>query len=117
VSSLRALFSTEIFMPRGHEYLWTPKLLVLEGASNLVIALACIAAAVSVARRRGGDRRLARRTLTALAVFLLLGACTHLLDVYLIWAPLYWLDALVRCLAAAVAVAVAISLARDRGDR
>ncbi len=40
MSPLRALFSTEIFMPRGHDYFWTPKLLVLEGASNLVLAIA-----------------------------------------------------------------------------
>ncbi len=29
-------------MPRGHEYLWTPKLLILEGGANLVIALAAL---------------------------------------------------------------------------
>jgi two-component system NtrC family sensor kinase len=117
VSSLRALFSTEIFMPRGHEYLWTPKLLILEGASNFVIALACLAMAIGVARARRAQRRLTRRSWTALWIFLLLAAWTYLLDVYLILAPLYWFDSLVRGATAIAGVAAAVLLVRDRGDR
>ncbi len=101
-------------MPRGHEYLWTPKLLILEGASSLVLALACLALALAIARRRAA---LARRSSTVLALFLGLAAVTHLFDLWLIWAPLYWLDALVRCGAAVAAVAAAFSLGRGRGDR
>lgn len=118
MSSLRALFSTEIFMPRGHEYLWTPKLLILEGASNFVIALACAVLAVGLARqRRAGRGALSARAWTALVIFLLLAAWMHLFDVYLIWAPLYWLDAVVRCLAAVVAVVAAVSVVTSHGDR
>lgn len=117
MSSLRALFSTEIFMPRGHDYLWTPKLLILQGASNFVIALACLGMAIGVARARPDQRRLSRRTWRALGLFLSLAGATYLLDVYVIWAPLYWLDALVRCLTAAVAVATAAFWATDHGDR
>ena len=118
MSPLRALFSTEIFMPRGHEYLWTPKLLLLEGASNLVLALAAAVVGVSfLRRRRSGAPPLARRTSTALAVFALFAALTFLGDVWLIWAPLYWLDALVRCLAALAASAAAATLVTDRGER
>jgi hypothetical protein len=115
VSSLRALFSTEIFMPRGHDYFWTPKLLVLEGVSNLLLAVAGFVLAAAFLRRRTG--RVAGRTSTVLALGLGLAAVTHLLDVWLIWAPLYWLDALVRCLAALVAIVAAFILLNDRGDR
>ena len=105
-------------MPRGHEYLWTPKLLVLEGGSSLLIALACLVLAVSLARRRRGGRAApSRRSWSTLALFIGLGAAMHLADVWLIWAPLYWLDALIRCAAAIVAVATAISFVTDHGDR
>jgi hypothetical protein len=114
VSLLRALFSTEIFMPRGHEYLWTPKLLVLEGASNFVLAVSCLVLAVALARRRRKGRELPARRWTPLVVFLALAAWTHLLDVWVIWAPLYWLDALVRCAAALAAVVAAGSLVTTR---
>src|SRR5262249_43898138 len=103
---------------RGHEYLWTPKLLLLEGASNLVLALGAAAVGVGFLRRRGAQRPpLARRTWAALAAFALLAALTYLADVWLIWAPLYWLHALVRCLAAVAGVAAAVALGTDRGDR
>ncbi|HEY4395519.1 MAG TPA: hypothetical protein VGP64_15720 [Polyangia bacterium] len=118
MSPLRALFSTEIFMPRGHEYLWTPKLLLLEGASNLVLALGtAVVGASFLRRRRFAARPLSRRTSGALAAFAMLAALTYLGDVWLIWAPLYWLDALVRCLAAVAAVAAAVTLMTDHGDR
>jgi hypothetical protein len=117
VSPLRALFSTEIFMPRGHEYLWTPKLLLLEGASSLFLALGAVVVGASFLRRRAVLRTLSRRTTTALGVFAILAAVTYLGDVWLIWAPLYWLDALLRCLAAVAALAAAAALVRDRGDR
>lgn len=112
MSPLRALFSTEIFMPRGHEYLWTPALLILEAGANLTIA----AAAVAVAWRlvRGGRAPLPPRGRRALVLFGVFLAVAHLFDVWLIWAPLYWLDALVRCATAAVAVAAAITLAPNR---
>jgi len=116
VSPLRALFSTEIFMPRGHEYLWTPTLLLLEGASNLVLALGAGVVGVSFLRRRAA-RPLSRRTSAALGAFAVLAAVTYLGDVWLIWAPLYWLDALLRSLAAVAAVVAAVALVRDRGDR
>jgi hypothetical protein len=117
VSSLRALFSTEIFMPRGHEYLWTPKLLVLEGGSNLVGGIAGLVLAAAFLRRRAGRVMPSKRTWTVLALCVALTAVTHLFDVWLIWAPLYWLDALIRCVAALAAIAAAVTVMNDRGDR
>ena len=111
MSPLRALFSTEIYMPRGHGYFWTPKLLILEGGSNVVMAMA--AAAIGWRLVRPGRRApapFAPRATAWLALFAIFVAATHLFDVWLIWAPLYWLDALVRSVAAVVAVVAAITL-------
>ena len=104
-------------MPRGHDYFWTPKLLVLEGVSNLVLAIAGFVLAAAFLRRRSARVVPSGRTWAVLALCVGCAAVTHLLDVWLIWAPLYWLDALVRCMAALVAIAAAVILINDRGDR
>jgi hypothetical protein len=112
----RTLFSTEIFLPRGHEYLWTPRLLELELGSNAIIAVSCLAMAAALARIVARRTGLARRTLIALALFAALAAATYLLDLWVIWAPRYWLDAVIRTATAVVAVATAIALFTNRGD-
>jgi hypothetical protein len=118
VSILQALFSTEIFLPRGDEYLWTPRLLGLELGSNLLLAMAGLAIATGFARRVVARRAaLSRRTQIGLGLCAGLWATTHAFDLWVIWAPLYWLDALVRTAAAIVATATAIALFTDRGDR
>jgi disulfide bond formation protein DsbB len=100
-------------MARGHSYLWTPSLIVLELVSNALIALA--AAAIAVALMRAASRAQARRGRLAyalLAVFALGLAATHALDVWVIWTPLYGVDAVARCATAAAAIAAAVILPR-----
>lgn len=110
MSPLRALFSTEIYMPRGHEYLWTPRLLVLEGAANLLIAAGALATAWRLLRRRSAQAPLRPRARGWLGLFAICVTATHLFDVWLVWAPLYWLDGIVRCAAAVVAVGAAVAV-------
>ncbi len=113
----QTLFSTEIFLPRGHEYLWTPRLLTLELGSNAIIAVSCLAMAVALARMVVKRVGVGRRAQIALGLFVAGAAATHLFDLWVIWAPRYWLDALVRCGTAVVAVTTAIALITNRGDR
>ena len=50
LAGLRTLFSTETFMARGHSYLWTPSLVVLEIATNALIAAAAVVIGVALLR-------------------------------------------------------------------
>lgn len=112
-AGLRTLFSTETFMARGHSFLWTPSLVVLELATNALIALACVAIAVALARaaaRAGAGR--ARLGYGVLAVFASALAAAHALDVWVIWTPAYGVDVVVRCAAAIAAIAAAFVLPR-----
>jgi len=110
---LRTLFSTETFMARGHSYLWTPSLLVMELATNAVIALAAVAIAVALLRAAARARpRPPALAYTVLAVFAFMLAAAHALDVWVIWLPLYGVDVVVRCATAVTAVAAAIVLPR-----
>ena len=99
-------------MPRGPEYFWTPKLLILEAGANLVIALAALAIAWRLVAAAGSP--LPERGRLWLILFGIFVAAAHLFDVWVIWAPLYWLDALVRCSTAVVAVVAALALAPTR---
>jgi hypothetical protein len=114
--ALQKLFSTEIFLPRGDEYLWTPRLLALELGSNALIAVSCLAMAAALVRTRVKRDVLGRRAQLALALFVVCAAAAHLSDLWVIWAPRYWLDALLRCATAIVAAATAIALITNRGD-
>src|SRR5262245_27342866 len=113
LADLRTLFSTETFMARGHSYLWTPSLVILEIATNALIALAAVAIGVALlraaARARARGPRLAHGLLATLALGL---AAVHALDVWVIWTPLYGIDVVVRAATAVVAVAAAIVLPR-----
>jgi len=110
---LRTLFSTDAFMARGHSYLWTPSLVVLELVSNALIALA--AAAIAVVLLRAAARAPARggRVQYALVGLFAIGlGAAHVLDVWVIWTPLYGVDVVVRCATAATAIASALILPR-----
>jgi hypothetical protein len=112
LAGLRTLFSTETFMARGHSFLWTPSLVVLELATNALIALAAVAIAVALARAAARAAGRARLSYGLLAVFAIALAAAHGLDVWVIWTPAYGIDVVVRCAAAIAAVAAAIVLPR-----
>ena len=123
---LRTLFSTETFMARGHSYLWTPALVVMELATNALIALAAPRSrwrcARGGARGRAFDRR--RSAYAAARGVRARAGGAHALDVWVIWTPLYGVDVVVRAAAAVAAVAAAIVAAprccgaeADDGDR
>ena len=116
LGGLRTLFSTETFMARGHSYLWTPSLLVMELVTNALIALAAVAIAVALLRAAAHARPSAGKNKTfgyVLLALLALGlAAAHALDVWVIWKPLYGVDVVVRCATAVVAVAAAIVVPR-----
>ena len=79
LADLRTLFSTETFMARGHSYLWTPKLVILELATNLVIALAARRHrdGAAAGRRARAGARPARSAHRLLALFALGLAAAH----------------------------------------
>jgi len=113
LAGLRTLFSTETFMARGHSYLWTPSLIVLEIATNALIAAAAVVIGVALLRAAArAQQRGPKLAHALLAVFALALAAAHALDVWVIWTPIYGADVVVRCAAAVTAIAAAIVLPR-----
>ncbi len=103
--------SPNAYIPHGHCYLWQTPLVTLHVVSNLLIALAYFSIPVTLAYfvRRRQDTPFT-------SVFLLFGifitACGvgHLLDIWVLWFPNYWVAGTERALTALVSVATAAKL-------
>src|SRR4051794_1140892 len=110
---LSELLSSEGFMPHGMCILWRPDLLWLHAGSDTLIALAyySIPAALIYFVQRRSD-------LAFPTVFILFGAfifacgTTHVLGVWTIWHPDYWVEGAVKAGTAAISVVSAILLWR-----
>jgi len=105
------LFQSEAFMPHGHCYLWQTNLVGLHVISDALIALAYYSIPITLlylVRKR--------QDLPFEWVFLLFGAfivscgTTHLLDIWTLWYPTYWLSGIVKAFTALISVITATQL-------
>lgn len=125
MSALQSLLSGEGFMPHGMCYLWKPELLWLHVISDSVVALSYFAIPPTLlwlvlrARRElAGEagRPLGLRGIPYESMFLAFGvfivACgvTHLIAVYTVWTPAYWLSGSAKAITAVASLATAVAL-------
>lgn len=105
---LERLFSDE-FMPHGHCYFWEPALVWLEVVTNLAIGLAYISISLTLASLVKHIRDIPFQWVyVAFGAFIISCGFTHLMDVWVIWKPHYWLDASIRAVTAVASVGTAI---------
>jgi len=111
LDALQALFSANSFIPHGHCYLWQPSLVGLHLVSDVLIAIAYYSIPITIlyfVRRR--------QDLPFNTVFLMFGAfivfcgTTHLMEVWTLWHPTYWLSGVIKSATAAISVYTAIQL-------
>ncbi len=92
--------------------MWQPSLLWLHGGSDAVIALAYYAISFQLLYLVYRGRSLRFRLIYSLfAAFILACGTTHLLDVWTLWTPDYWLSGEVKAFTAVVSVITAVVLA------
>ncbi|HEY9711118.1 MAG TPA: hypothetical protein V6D48_23120, partial [Oculatellaceae cyanobacterium] len=101
----------EFFIPHGHCYLWKPELVGLHIASDALTALAYYSIPLMlvyfVAKRRDVPFNW---------IFLLFGAfiiacgTTHIMEIWTLWHPNYWLSGLLKAFTAAVSLYTAYQL-------
>ncbi|MBV9387726.1 MAG: ATP-binding protein [Chroococcidiopsidaceae cyanobacterium CP_BM_ER_R8_30] len=105
------LFIAGPFIPHGHCYLWQPELVWLHIVSDSFIALAYYSIPLTLVyfvRQR--------EDLPFNWIFLLFGifiiACgtTHLMEVWTLWHPTYWLSGLVKAITAVASLYTALEL-------
>jgi hypothetical protein len=107
---LQRLLSAE-FMPHGHCYFWEPGLVWLEVLTNAAIGFAYFSISFTLAYvvRRIRDIPF-QWVYVAFGVFIITCGFTHLMDVWVIWTPRYWLDGSIRAITAVASVGTAVML-------
>ncbi len=99
------------YMPHGQCYLWEPGMVWLHAVSDSLIALAYFSiplALIYFVRRR--------RDVPFPGVFVMFGAfivacgTTHLVDVWTIWQPHYWLSGSIKLITAVISISTAVAL-------
>jgi hypothetical protein len=92
MESLIQLLRDDRFMPHGHCYLWLPELLWANVVSDALIAFAYLTIPVTLVYFIRKRRDLPFDWMFgAFGVFILACGSTHVLDIWTIWHPDYWL--------------------------
>ena len=108
---LGGFVSSSSFIPHGHCYLWQPNLVWLHVVSDAAIALAYYSIPIWLLYFIHK-----RRDIPFPWIFLLFGtfivACgtTHILEVWTLWHPIYWVSGTVKALTATVSLFTALEL-------
>lgn len=113
MQSLWHLIFGDGFMPHGYCYLWNPQLVGLHVVSDSLIALSYLSIPVALLHfvRKRSDIPFSWMFLY-FATFIIACGATHLMDVWTIWVPSYWLAGGVKAIAACISVATAVLLIR-----
>lgn len=108
------MFSTEHFMPHGHSYLWTPGVLWMNVIPDILIAMAYFTipfVLFYLARRR---KDLPFTWLIAwFGIFIVACGATHMMSAWNVWHTQYWIEGLLKVIAAAASVPTAMLLWRS----
>lgn len=100
-------------MPHGHCYLWDPGLVWLHQISDALIALAYISIPFTLASfiRRRKDIPF-NWMFACFGVFIIACGATHIMEIWTLWTPSYWLAGVIKAITAAASVPTAILLIR-----
>ncbi|UBF30577.1 response regulator (plasmid) [Kovacikia minuta CCNUW1] len=107
-----SLFTANGFIPHGHCYLWKPGLVWMHVASDSLIAIAYIAISATLAYLVYKTRQEIPFHWMFLAFGSFIVACgsTHIMAVWTLWHPTYWLSGALKVLTAIASVTTAIIL-------
>ncbi|MBE9129546.1 response regulator [Coleofasciculus sp. LEGE 07092] len=99
------------FIPHGHCYLWKPGLVGLHVISDSLIALAYYSIPVTLVSfvRKRQDLPFDWIFLM-FSAFILACGTTHLMEVWTLWHPDYWLSGFIKVITAGVSLGTAVSL-------
>ena len=110
---MNALFDVERFMPHGHCFQWDPGILWSSVTSDALIAAAYMVIPFTLVFRIMRKRDLPFNWMFfCFGLFIVACGATHIVDIIVIWIPLYGLAAVIKAITAAASVPTAIILYR-----
>ncbi|BAZ51388.1 PAS/PAC sensor hybrid histidine kinase [Nostoc sp. NIES-4103] len=108
---LHLLFATSSFIPYGHCYLWNPGLVWLHLLSDALISLSYYSIPVTLLYFVHKRQDVPFKSLFLLfGAFIVACATTHVMAIWTLWYPTYWLSGVIKALTAIVSVYTAIVL-------
>lgn len=106
------LFSGSNFIPHGHCFLWKPGLVWMHVSSDLMIALAYLSISITLVYFVHKSRREIpfHWMFLAFGTFIIACGITHVMEVWTLWNPMYWLSGMIKVITAFVSVVTALAL-------
>jgi hypothetical protein len=99
------------FLPHGQCLLWQPGLLWLHAISDTLITVAYYSIPITLGYFLHKRRDVAFSWMFLLfGIFIFLCGTTHLVGIWTLWEPVYWLDGIIKLMTAVVSVVTAILL-------
>ncbi|MEL7051459.1 MAG: PAS domain S-box protein [Cyanobacteria bacterium J06588_5] len=108
---MQEILSPSRFIPHGHCYLWEPGLVWLHLLSDVLIAIAYFSIPITlfyIIRKR--EDAPFRSIFFLFGLFIVSCGTTHLMSVWTLWHPAYWLAGVIKALTAVVSVYTALTL-------
>ena len=103
---LYRVFGAQGFMPHGHCYLWNPRLVALNVISDALIAVAYLSIPFTLASMVRKRRDLPFDWMfLCFEIFIVACGITHVLEIFTLWIPAYWVLGAVKAVTAAASVA------------
>ncbi|MEH2175686.1 EAL domain-containing protein [Nostoc sp.] len=107
----KSLFAYKQFIPHGHCYLWKPELVGLHLVSDSLIAFAYYSIPITLlyfVRKR--QDFLFNWIFLLFAIFIVTCGTTHLMEIWTLWYPTYWLSGCLKAITAIVSLYTASEL-------
>ncbi len=108
---LNKLLFTGHYIPHGHCYLWQRELVALHIVSDSIIALAYYSIPLSLIYIITQGKDLPFRNIFWLfAAFIISCGTTHIMEIWTLWHPIYWVSGSLKIITAAISAYTAFSL-------
>lgn len=111
LNPLKAIFSIQPFVPHGHCYLWKTDLVGLHVTADALIALAYYSIPIVLFYFVRQRKDLPFKWIFLLfAAFIISCGTTHILEIWTLWYPTYWLSGGIKAITALISIFTALKL-------